>query len=66
MELINFSTVRANFKSVCDKVADEKEDVIITRKNSKNLVMISIEKYNYFMKLVEKNNKMIRQLNSNK
>lgn len=53
MEIINFSTVRANFKSVCEKVADEQEDIIITRKNSKNIVMISIEKYNYFMKLYE-------------
>lgn len=53
MEVINFSTVRANFKSVCEKVADEQEDIIITRKNSKNIVMISIEKYNYFMKLYE-------------
>lgn len=53
MEVINFSTARANFKSVCEKVADEQEDIIITRKNSKNIVMISIEKYNYFMKLYE-------------
>ena len=30
----------------CDKVTDDYETVIVTRKNDKNVVMISLEEYN--------------------
>lgn len=42
----NFTSVRENFKSYCDKVNDDCETVIITRKDDKNVVMISLEAYN--------------------
>jgi len=45
----NFTNVRDNLKSYCDKVNDDYETVIITRKNNKNVVMISQEEYNNIM-----------------
>ena len=48
----NYSTVRNNFKDYCDKAADEAETVIVTRKNEKNVVIMSLEQYNNIMKAV--------------
>ena len=42
----NYSTVRENLKSYCDKVNKENEIVIITRKDNKNVVLISQNEYN--------------------
>lgn len=42
----NFTNARDNFKSCMDKVTEEFETVIITRKDNKNVVMISEEAYN--------------------
>lgn len=42
----NYSTVRENLKSYCDKVNEENETVIITRKDNKNVVLISQDEYN--------------------
>ncbi len=46
----NFTTVRNNFKVFCDKVSDEDEAVLITRKSDKNVVIISLDKYNQLEK----------------
>lgn len=46
MLAVNFSTIRNNFKDYCDRVADIGETVIITRKNEKNVVFISLDQYN--------------------
>ena len=45
MIAINFTTARSRFKDFCDKVTDEDETVIITRKAEKNVVIISAERY---------------------
>lgn len=50
MLAVNYSTVRNNLKDYCDKVSDEAETVIVTRKNEKNIVMMSLEQYNQIMK----------------
>lgn len=50
MLAVNYSTVRNNLKDFCDKVSDEAETVIVTRKNEKNIVMMSLEQYNQIMK----------------
>ena len=42
----NFTNVRENFKAYCDKVNDDFETFIITRKDNKNIVMISQDEYN--------------------
>lgn len=45
MIAINFTTARSRFKDFCDKVTDEDETVIVTRKAEKNVVIISAERY---------------------
>lgn len=42
----NYSNIRSQLKDYCDKVCDLQETVLITRKNDKNIVMMSLEKYN--------------------
>lgn len=46
MLAVNYSNLRNNMKSYMDKVTDDYETMIITRKNKKNVVMISEETYN--------------------
>ncbi len=46
MIAVNFTTARSRFKDFCDKVTDEDETVIVTRKAEKNVVIISAERYN--------------------
>lgn len=52
MLAVNYSTIRSNLKDYCDKVTDENETVIVTRKDEKNVVLISLEKYNELMRAV--------------
>ncbi|HEY5556417.1 type II toxin-antitoxin system prevent-host-death family antitoxin [Acetobacterium sp.] len=49
MLAVNYSTIRNNLKAYCDKVSDDFETVIVTRKDEKNVVMISLEEYNNLM-----------------
>ncbi|MDO3410133.1 type II toxin-antitoxin system prevent-host-death family antitoxin [Saccharibacillus sp. CPCC 101409] len=49
MLAINYTEMRGNFKDYCDKVTDDFETVIITRKDNKNVVMISQDEYNNLM-----------------
>lgn len=46
MLAVNYSNLRNNMKSYMDKVTDDYETMIVTRKNAKNIVMISEETYN--------------------
>ena len=50
MLAINYTTMRNNLKTYCDKATDDNEDIIITRKDEKNVVLVSLEKYNQLMK----------------
>lgn len=50
MLAVNYSTIRNNLKDYCDKVTDLQETVIVTRKDEKNVVIISLEKYNQLEK----------------
>lgn len=50
MLAVNYSTIRNNLKDYCDKATNEAETVIITRKNEKNVVIMSLEQYNDIMK----------------
>ncbi len=50
MLAVNYSTVRNNLKDYCDKATDAHETVIITRKDEKNVVILSLEKYNQLEK----------------
>ena len=72
MLAVNYSTIRSNLKDYCDKATEENETVIVTRKGEKNVVIISLEQYNYVMKALrnaeylEKIDKSIRQINEGK
>lgn len=44
-----FSDVRTNFKIYCDKVVDDCETIIVTRKENRNVVIISEKEYNNMM-----------------
>lgn len=46
MLAVNYTTLRENMKSCMDKVTDDYETMIVTRKDNKNVVMISEETYN--------------------
>lgn len=46
MIAINYSTLRENMKNYLDKVTDDYETIIVTRKDNKNVVLISEESYN--------------------
>lgn len=50
MLAVNYSTIRNNLKDYCDKVTDENETVIVTRKDEKNVVILSLEHYNALSK----------------
>ncbi|CAK8718592.1 antitoxin YefM [Candidatus Electrothrix aarhusensis] len=45
MDSINYSELRANLKTTMDRVSENHEPVIITRKNRSNLVLLSYEDY---------------------
>ena len=49
MLAVNYTNLRENMKSYMDKVTDDYETMIITRKNNKNVVKISEENYNNLM-----------------
>ena len=40
-----------NLKDYCDKATDNDETVIVTRKDEKNVVLMSLEKYNQIVKM---------------
>ena len=46
----NYSSVRTRFKEYLDHVTEGNETVIITRKNEKNAVIISMAEYNAMAK----------------
>lgn len=50
MLAVNYSTIRNNLKNYCDEACDNGEVVIVTRKEEKNVVIISLEKYNEIMR----------------
>lgn len=49
MLAVNYTNLRDNMKSYMDKVTDDYETMIVTRKNNKNVVMLSEESYNNMM-----------------
>lgn len=46
MIAVNYSQIRENLKKYCDKTTTDYETIVITRKNNKNVVMLSEEAYN--------------------
>jgi len=50
MVAASYTSVRNNLKNYCDLAVDGGETVIITRKDDKNVVMISLDDYNSMIK----------------
>lgn len=50
MLAVNYSTIRNNLKDYCDKATDSHETIIVTRKDEKNVVILSLEKFNQLEK----------------
>ena len=46
MVAANYTTVRNNLKDYCDKATEENEIVVVTRKDDKNVWIISLDMYN--------------------
>lgn len=72
MVVANYTAVRNNLKEYCDMVTDQDETVIVTRKQDRNVVMLSLERYNAMAKelsnalYLEKLNRAFDQLNAGK
>lgn len=62
MLAVNYSTLRENLKSYCNKVTDEHETVIVTRKGERNVVIISLEEWNELQKAM-RNTEYVGKLN---
>ncbi len=62
MLAVNYSTIRENLKAYCDKVTDNNETVIVTRKGEKNVVIISLEEWNELQRAA-KNAEYLAKLN---
>ena len=52
MVAVNYTAVRNNLKEFCDMATDEDETVIVTRKENKNVVIVSLERYNLMEKAI--------------
>ena len=46
MKVVNYTDLRVNLKKWFDLVVDDLEEVIIKRKDNRDLVLISLEEYN--------------------
>ena len=46
MKVVNYTDLRLNLKKWMDLVADNVEELIIKRKNNKDLIVIPLEEYN--------------------
>ncbi len=72
MLAVNYSTIRNNLTDYCDKATEQHETVIVTRKDEKNVVIISLEKYNELLRAVhnaeylDKIDKSIKQMGAGK
>lgn len=53
MLAVNYSTIRSKLKNYCDEATDNNQTIIVTRKAEKNVVILSLEKYNRLMKIVQ-------------
>ena len=52
MLAVNYTTLRDNMKAYMDRVTDDYETMIVTRKDNRNVVMLSEESYNNLMENV--------------
>lgn len=46
MQALNYTTARNSLKTIIDEVCDNNEEVIVTTKNDKSVVIMSLDEYN--------------------
>ena len=46
MQAVNYTNARNNLKNLIDDACDNAEEIIITTKNDKSVVLISLDEYN--------------------
>ncbi len=49
MNAVSYTDLRQNLKTYMDKVYNDHDPLIVTRKNNQNVVLLSIEEYNSLM-----------------
>ena len=49
MDVMTYSDARKNLKSVMDRVVDDCSEMIITRRNGRPVVMVSLDEWNSIM-----------------
>jgi len=49
MRVVNFSEARNNLKTVLDKVVEDADYTIITRRNAEDAVIMSLDAFNSYM-----------------
>lgn len=52
MRVVNFSEARNNFKQVLDQVSDDADYTIISRRDSEDAVVMSLDQFNGLMETV--------------
>ena len=53
MQVVSMTEARNNFKAIFDAVYNDNDEVIIHRKGKENVVVISLEKYNFMKNIKE-------------
>ena len=48
----NYTAVRNNLKGYCDLATDQNETVVVTRKENKNVVIMSLERFTLMEKAI--------------
>ncbi len=72
MNAINYSELRKKLKDYLDRVYDDHEPLIVTRKNNQNVVLLSIEEYNslietnYLLSNVANAKRLLRSLENSR
>lgn len=62
----NYTALRNNLKDYCDQVCDTRDTLIITRKADRNVVMMSLERYNEIERLINNAQYLAMLAESNK
>jgi antitoxin YefM len=52
MNIVSFSEARTNLKQVCDRVVDDADHTIITRRDAEDVVVMSLESFNSLLETV--------------
>ncbi len=72
MLAVNYSTLRKELKYYCDQATDHDEEIIVTRKDERNVVVMSLERYSQMLKEIrnaqylDKLDRAIAQIESGK